>query len=282
MVTILPRGAKYDVSVPGSCTASDAELTAQGAAACPEDSRIGGGVITVDTGMPGPGRFVTADTEFFNNAEDPDGEFIYLNTVRGTSARTIIRADVTERTTVTDAGMLPGTPPDGGAIDTVDVVVDRVVRTIDGQRRAYITTPPTCPGKRTWRARVRFTYDGDYSQTVPTHEPLQARERLMGRTWLSVPRDWIASFGDIAKFCARVVGEVFGGRVFRFFGEALRQAGILIVGSTLVIWGLVSSSASSAGSRARTSAARSARRRRPGCSARGATCARSCRTPSAT
>jgi phospholipid/cholesterol/gamma-HCH transport system permease protein len=27
--------------------------------------------------------------------------------------------------------------------------------------------------------------------------------------------------------------------VFRFFGEALRQAGILIVGSTLVIWGLV-------------------------------------------
>src|SRR5947209_14569203 len=28
-------------------------------------------------------------------------------------------------------------------------------------------------------------------------------------------------------------------RVFKFFGEALRQAGILIVGSTLVIWGLV-------------------------------------------
>src|ERR671921_669981 len=60
----------------------------------------------------------------------------------------------------------------------------------------------------------------------------------MGNTWLSIPRDWIASFGDIAKFCARVTGEVFGGRVFRFFGETLRQAGILIVGSTLVIWGL--------------------------------------------
>src|SRR5204862_3942821 len=29
---------------------------------------------------------------------------------------------------------------------------------------------------------------------------------------------------------------VFGGRVFRFFGEALRQAGILILGSTRVIW----------------------------------------------
>jgi phospholipid/cholesterol/gamma-HCH transport system permease protein len=56
--------------------------------------------------------------------------------------------------------------------------------------------------------------------------------------WLSVPRDWVASFGDIAKFCARVIGEVLRGRVFRFFGEALRQAGILIVGSAIVIWSL--------------------------------------------
>ena len=57
-------------------------------------------------------------------------------------------------------------------------------------------------------------------------------------TWLAVPRDWIASFGDIAKFCARVMGEVYSARVLRFFGEALRQAGILILGSALVIWGL--------------------------------------------
>jgi len=61
----------------------------------------------------------------------------------------------------------------------------------------------------------------------------------MGRSWLAVPRDWISSFGEIAKFCGRVLGEVFGLKVFRFFGEALRQAGILILSSTLVIWGLV-------------------------------------------
>jgi phospholipid/cholesterol/gamma-HCH transport system permease protein len=56
--------------------------------------------------------------------------------------------------------------------------------------------------------------------------------------WLSVPRDWIANFGTIAKFAARVVGEIFSGKVFRFFGEALRQCGVLILGSTMVIWGL--------------------------------------------
>src|SRR5438132_4920946 len=56
--------------------------------------------------------------------------------------------------------------------------------------------------------------------------------------YLVAPRAWIASLGDIAKFAARDFGEVFGGRVLRFFGEALRQAGILILGSTLVIWSL--------------------------------------------
>ena len=57
--------------------------------------------------------------------------------------------------------------------------------------------------------------------------------------WFAIPREWVASFGDIVKFCARVVGEVFSLKVFRFFGEALRQAGLLILSSTLVIWGLI-------------------------------------------
>ncbi|HEX2016022.1 MAG TPA: ABC transporter permease [Solirubrobacteraceae bacterium] len=61
----------------------------------------------------------------------------------------------------------------------------------------------------------------------------------MGRSWLALPRDWIANFGEIARFCGQIVGHVYGLRVFRFFGEALRQAGILILSSTIVIWGLV-------------------------------------------
>ena len=56
---------------------------------------------------------------------------------------------------------------------------------------------------------------------------------------LALPREWLASFGDLARFSGRVAGLVLTGRVLPFFGEALRQAGILIVGSTLIIWGLV-------------------------------------------
>jgi phospholipid/cholesterol/gamma-HCH transport system permease protein len=56
---------------------------------------------------------------------------------------------------------------------------------------------------------------------------------------LATPRGWVESFGELVKFIAQVFREIFGLRVFKFFGEALRQAGILIIGSTLVIWGLV-------------------------------------------
>jgi phospholipid/cholesterol/gamma-HCH transport system permease protein len=52
-------------------------------------------------------------------------------------------------------------------------------------------------------------------------------------------REWLAPVGEVVGFCARVAGEVLSGRVLRFTGEALRQAGILILSSTLVIWGLV-------------------------------------------
>jgi phospholipid/cholesterol/gamma-HCH transport system permease protein len=57
--------------------------------------------------------------------------------------------------------------------------------------------------------------------------------------WLAAPREWLGALGDIARFSGQVLGIVYSGRVMRFFGEALRQAGILILGSTIVIWGLV-------------------------------------------
>ncbi|MGA2452623.1 MAG: ABC transporter permease [Solirubrobacteraceae bacterium] len=56
---------------------------------------------------------------------------------------------------------------------------------------------------------------------------------------LAMPREWLAAAGVIGRFTGIIVRDVWSLRVFRFVGEALRQAGILIIGSTLVIWGLV-------------------------------------------
>jgi phospholipid/cholesterol/gamma-HCH transport system permease protein len=57
--------------------------------------------------------------------------------------------------------------------------------------------------------------------------------------WLDAPRGWLESFGEIARFGVRVAALVYSGRVLRFFGEGIRQAGILILGSALIIWAFV-------------------------------------------
>ena len=54
-----------------------------------------------------------------------------------------------------------------------------------------------------------------------------------------MPREWLASAGEIGGFMGEVLREVWTLRVFRFFGESLRQAGILIIGSTGCDLGLV-------------------------------------------
>ena len=49
------------------------------------------------------------------------------------------------------------------------------------------------------------------------------------------PKGWVESFGEMGRFMAQILGEIFRLRVFKFFGEALRQSGVLIVSSTMVI-----------------------------------------------
>jgi phospholipid/cholesterol/gamma-HCH transport system permease protein len=46
-------------------------------------------------------------------------------------------------------------------------------------------------------------------------------------------------FGNFLRFAIRVMGDVYRLRVMRFFGEVLRQAGILVTGSVLIVLGLV-------------------------------------------
>src|SRR4026208_2471594 len=57
--------------------------------------------------------------------------------------------------------------------------------------------------------------------------------------WLAVPRDWVAPLADTTPLCGAAFRALFHARGLRVFGEALRQAGILILGSALVIWGMV-------------------------------------------
>ncbi len=56
---------------------------------------------------------------------------------------------------------------------------------------------------------------------------------------LTRPLEAMTSFGEASRFCGRIMIKVFNGRVLKFVGEALRQAGILITGSAVIVLGLV-------------------------------------------
>ncbi|HEX4106494.1 MAG TPA: ABC transporter permease [Solirubrobacteraceae bacterium] len=56
---------------------------------------------------------------------------------------------------------------------------------------------------------------------------------------IAAPRQLLVATGELVSFCSRILAGVYSGRVMRFFGEALRQAGILITGSVIIIFGLV-------------------------------------------
>jgi phospholipid/cholesterol/gamma-HCH transport system permease protein len=49
----------------------------------------------------------------------------------------------------------------------------------------------------------------------------------------------LEAFGEASRFCGQIVLKVFNGRVLKFIGETVRQAGILITGSAVIVLGLV-------------------------------------------
>jgi phospholipid/cholesterol/gamma-HCH transport system permease protein len=70
--------------------------------------------------------------------------------------------------------------------------------------------------------------------------PLRAPGRFAATSELLGPlREWISAAGQIGRFAGEVIGRVWDLRVLGFAGEAVRQAGILVVSSTLVIWALM-------------------------------------------
>jgi hypothetical protein len=166
------RGARWDTSVPDRCVASDAELMTLGEAACPPGSKVGDGQVSVDTGLPGPARFIQVDVDFFNNT----GQLIFLNTERASGARTVIRGVVNGRRIVTDVTTLPGTPPDGGAIDTVHIHDPAISSGRRHHRRAYLRTPRRCPRSRHWTNAITFAYGDGVAQTVTTASPCRPRK----------------------------------------------------------------------------------------------------------
>ncbi|HET8961685.1 hypothetical protein [Nocardioides sp.] len=164
VVELFARGTRIDTGVPARCRATDAELMLAGRSACPRGSIVGNGFIKLDTGIPGPGRYLKEDVTFLNNTN----QLIYLTNDRATGARTVIRARVRSDRVISGAPLLPGAGTDGTAIDVVRGNFPKLVRMRHGHRRAYVTTPQRCPGRGFWVSKVRFAYHDGTTQTEST------------------------------------------------------------------------------------------------------------------
>lgn len=167
VIETLAAGARFDTSVPGRCTASDAQLMAQGEAACPADSKVGTGYIRIDTGFPDPNRFIEVDVAFINNAD----QLIFVTTDRDSGAHVVSRSRIEGGRLTSSAPPLPGTPPDGGALDVVSSRLDAIARDVEGTPRAYITTPPECPPGGEWANSLSFTYADGVTEEVESRSP---------------------------------------------------------------------------------------------------------------
>ena len=153
--------ARIDTDAPRKCRATDGELIAQGAGACPAGSRVGGGRLVLDTGGAGPARLVRNDVVLLNNTN----ELIFLTrtTDDPKGLRTVVRAEVRGRKVIARVPPIPGGPPDGfTAIDRVKLNMKRITT----RRGVYIRTPRVCPAKGSWTSRIRFTYRDGVSQVV--------------------------------------------------------------------------------------------------------------------
>ena len=163
----LSSGSRIRTSVPARCRASDAELVAEGASACPRGSRVGRGRLVLDSGSPGPGRFVRNRVKFLNDRR----EIILLTRTTNTPTpqRAVSRGEVGRRSFITTVPPIPGGPPDGfTAVDRVNIRLRDIAATSRSGHRGYITTPPTCPVSGAWTNRLRFTYRDGVTQTELT------------------------------------------------------------------------------------------------------------------
>ena len=144
-----PEGSVFDGAAVPACRATDQQFQQMGKAACPAESVVGTGFITVMTGVPGEQPF-PADATVFNSG---DG-IIELFTEQNTGTFVAIERPKFRGANAfedTDIAPTPGGPPDGRSAAREAYIEFPLSRGPDG--RSFITTPPACPASRRWTAR---------------------------------------------------------------------------------------------------------------------------------
>ena len=159
-------GPRRDTSVPERCTASDVELAASGAAACPDGSRLGGGTTDgLFMGFP-----TTVELDVFNNT----GEQIMV--VRSPGVATVSRGRIHPDGSIEFASPTcfpshAGCPVDNSLQLRSEVTLPPYTTSRGGKVRSYLTTPAKCPKSRHWKTTVRLWWSDGSDDTAVIRHP---------------------------------------------------------------------------------------------------------------
>lgn len=144
----LPAGTRIDTAAVARCAATDGELIARGAAACPEPSRVGGGSLDTDSGQaigPVP-RILMSRVTLFNAAQEMI-LFTESTNAPGMPVRTSTRVRIEGTRLTTEVPPVPTEPSS-----------DPFCRSSACGRpstSSSVTSVPTCAPPRTAPARAR-------------------------------------------------------------------------------------------------------------------------------
>jgi hypothetical protein len=156
----LPEGTAFDGRAVPACTASDAELLVLGRLACPAETQIGNGTISVDTGAGPPIDPATTTTVWYNGGD----HLIELVLAPGAPAALAReRLYVRNGHLVADIRLFPGGPPNNTSVTEVTFDIY--------QRGSYFTTPPSCPRTKQWTFTAEYGFNDGSTQTVAATTP---------------------------------------------------------------------------------------------------------------
>ncbi len=164
-----------DEAIP-QCNASDAELIAQGDAACPPGSEVQTGTVELDTGspFPFPPRQVSVRTVTYN----ADGGLVSLAEGQSPPTRTVGRTKIDGETVTVEYPDFPGGPPDNQS--AMKYMVTSGPATVGAGGRPHMRAPAYCPPSGRWVTRFRFIYHDGAEQTAAPETPCRPSTGCLG------------------------------------------------------------------------------------------------------
>jgi hypothetical protein len=165
-----PAGTRIDEGAVPTCTASDTDFDLFGPSACPSSTNLGGGGITVDTGLGAPIDPMSLDDSYFHGP----GEVVTVFTPHGAPGPVlqVNRLKIQGSTIIDLPSLPPGYPP---GTKTVPKQVDQQIAQVSSGGRAFMTTPSSCPATGSWISRLTLFYEDGTMDSHTSATPCESQ-----------------------------------------------------------------------------------------------------------